>query len=190
MDRISVLFIDILQTSGVFAPLAFIFLHLLRQFILIPASLICVLGGVFFGTVFGAIYSLVGVMLASVSFYMLFTRIPRFFEKLLRFKKKWVGDRVRLSVGQMAILRLMPFIQFHLISLCLIETTSNFKEYTKVSLIANLPLALVYTLFGEWMGRLSVVWMVLIIGGLMFLFYLLRKKEWVLKWEDFFTRSA
>lgn len=191
MDRVSVFFFDVLQSSGTFAPLAFIFLHLMRQFIFVPVSLICVLGGVFFGTVFGTMYSLVGVTLASVSFYVLFARMPGFFQKLMRLKKKLLGKDVRFSVGQMAILRLIPFIQFHLISLCLIEVTSSFKEYAKVSLVANLPLALVYTFFGQWIGRLSVTWIVLILGGLVLLFYLLRKKEWIIQWDEFFkARSA
>src|SRR5699024_6164676 len=129
--------------------LAFIILHLMRQFIFVPVSVICILGGVFFGTVFGAVYSLVGVTLASISFYILFMRMPQLFEKILKLKIKWLGKGDRFSVGQMAILRLIPVIQFHLISLCLMEATSNFKEYTKVSLIANVPLAIVYTLFGK-----------------------------------------
>lgn len=186
VDQVSAIFVDVLQTSGIFAPLAFIFLHLMRQFIFVPVSLICILGGVFFGTVFGTVYSLVGLTLASVSFYVLFSQMPGFFQKISRLKKKWLGKGNRFSVGQMAILRLIPIVQFHLISLCLIEVTSSFKEYTKASLLANIPLAFVYTFFGQWLGRLSVQWMVLILSGLIILFYLLRKKQWVIKWDEFF----
>lgn len=190
MEKFSVILVDILQTSGIFAPLAFIFLHLLRQFVFVPVSLVCMIGGVFFGAVYGTMYSLVGLTLASIGFYMLFKRMPSLFRKVQKLKDKYLRKRVPFSVGQMAILRMIPFVQFHLISLCLIEATSGFKEYTKTSFVANIPLAVVYTMFGRWIGRLSPEWIVLILAGLAVLFYLLRKREWVIKWDEFFaTRS-
>jgi uncharacterized membrane protein YdjX (TVP38/TMEM64 family) len=191
MEKFSVILVDILQTSGIFAPLAFISLHVLRQFVFVPVSLICMIGGVFFGVVYGTMYSLVGLTLASICFYVLFKRMPSLFRKVQRLKDKYLRKRVPFSIGQMAILRMIPLVQFHLISLCLIEATSGFKEYTKTSFVANIPLAVVYTMFGQWIGRLSPEWIILILAGLAVLFYLLRKREWVIKWDEFFaTRST
>lgn len=177
---------DVLQTGGVFAPVVFIVLHLLRQFLFLPVGFICIIGGVLFGSVFGTVYSVIGITLTSIFFYVLFQRMPNLFQKVLKLKEKWVGRTAPFSVGQIAILRLLPFIHFHLISLCLIEMTSNLKEYTRASFVANVPLAVVYTTFGNWISNLNVQWMVMILIVLLLLFYLLRKKELIIPWEDFF----
>lgn len=190
MEKFSGIVFEVLQMSGIFAPLAFIFLHVMRQFVFVPVSLVCMLGGVFFGVLYGTLYSLVGLTLASVCFYLLFKRMPSWFRKIQKLKQKCFKRKAPLSFGQMAILRLIPFVHFHLISLCLIEATSNFKAYTKSSLFANLPLAVVYTMFGQWIGRLSPEWIVFILFGLLVLFYSLRKRQWTVKWDEFFEARS
>lgn len=190
MDKFSGILLDVLQTSGIFAPLAFVVLHVLRQYFFVPVSFICMIGGVFFGVLYGTVYSLVGLTLASVCFYVFFKRMPSLFSKAQKWKEKCFRKRP-LSFGQITILRLIPFVHFHMISLCLVETTKNFKEYTRKSFYTNIPLAVVYTVFGQWIGRLSVAWIVGILVGLLVLFYLLRKRQWTVKWEEFFeARSA
>jgi uncharacterized membrane protein YdjX (TVP38/TMEM64 family) len=181
--------INWIGASGAFAPLLFIFLHLLRQFLFIPVGFICVVGGLLFGVVFGTIYSVIGITLVSVFFYGVVKRLPNSFAKLLKTKERWLGKRATLSVGQVTILRLVPFVHFHLISLCLIEITRNFKEYAKVSFLANLPLAVVYTSFGNWMNQLSLQLILFLLFALAVLFYLFRKKEWVIKWSEFFPEA-
>ncbi|HET7580849.1 MAG TPA: VTT domain-containing protein [Bacillales bacterium] len=190
MEKFSGIVFEVLQMSGIFAPVAFIFLHVMRQFVFVPVSLVCMLGGVFFGVLYGTLYSLVGLTLASVCFYLLFKRMPSWFRKIQKLKQKCFKRKVPLSFGQMAILRLIPFVHFHLISLCLIEATSNFKAYTKNSLYANVPLAVVYTMFGQWIGRLSPEWIVFILFGLLVLFYSLRKRQWTVKWDEFFEARS
>lgn len=176
-----------IAASGVLAPVLFIFLHLLRQFLFIPVGFICILGGVIFGVVFGTIYSLIGITLVSLYFYGLVKSLPKSYKKVMSLKEKWLGKQSSLSLGQITILRLVPFLHFHLISLCIIEIARNFKEYTKLSLFTNVPLALVYTSFGTWLNDLSLQWMMTILVTMAVLFYMLRRKEWVIKWQDFFA---
>lgn len=191
MDQFSGILFDVLRTSGIFAPLAFVLLHVLRQYVFVPVSLICMIGGVFFGVAYGTVYSLIGLTLGSICFYVLFKHVPSLFGKIQKLKEKCLKNRAPLSFGQMAILRLIPLVHFHLISICLIEATSSFKEYTKKSFYVNIPLAVVYTVFGQWIGRLSPEWIVAILVGLAVLFYLLRRRQWTVKWNEFFeTRSA
>lgn len=190
MDPFSGILIDILQTSGIFAPAAFILLHVVRQYVFVPVSFICMVGGVFFGVLYGTMYSLAGLTLASICFYILYSRVPTLFIKVQKFKEKCLKKRAPLSFGQMTILRLIPFVHFHLISLCLIEATSSFKEYTRKSIFTNLPLAIVYTMFGQWISRLAPEWIAAILGGLLLLFYLLRTREWTIKWEEFFEARS
>ncbi|WLD92325.1 TVP38/TMEM64 family protein [Alkalihalobacillus sp. AL-G] len=175
--------------TGILAPILFIFLHILRQFLFIPVGFICIIGGVIFGVVFGTIYSLIGVTLVSLYFYGLVKSLPKSYKKVIGLKEKWLGKQSTLSLGQITILRLVPFLHFHLISLCIIEIARNFKEYTKISLFTNVPLALVYTSFGNWLNDLSLQWMMMILLTMAVLFYTLRRKEWVIKWQDFFANA-
>lgn len=190
MEAMVLQLIDILGSFGAFAPLLFIFLHLLRQFLFIPVGLICVLGGLLFGVVFGTIYSIIGITLVSVAFYGIVKRLPKAFNKIISMKERFFGKRSQLSVGQITILRIVPFVHFHLISLCILEISSSFKQYTKTSLYTNIPLALLYTAFGSWISRMSLPVILTFMGVLLILFYLTRKKEWVIKWNEFFQEAS
>jgi uncharacterized membrane protein YdjX (TVP38/TMEM64 family) len=190
MEVLVMRLIDLLGSFGALAPLLFIFLHLLRQFLFIPVGLICVLGGLLFGVIFGTIYSIIGITLVSVAFYGIVKRLPKAFSKIIGMKERFFGRRSQLSVGQITILRIVPFVHFHLISLCIIEISSNFKEYTKTSLFTNVPLALLYTAFGSWISKMSLPIILPCLGILMILFYLTRKREWIIKWSEFFQEAS
>lgn len=190
MEAIVIRLIDFLGSFGALAPFLFIFMHLLRQFLFIPVGLICVLGGLLFGIFFGTIYSIIGITLVSVAFYGIVKRLPKAFNKIISMKERILGKRAQLSIGQITILRIVPFVHFHLISLCIIEISSSFKEYTKTSLYTNVPLALLYTAFGSWISKMSLPVIVVCLGLLFVLFYMARKKEWVIKWNEFFQEAG
>jgi uncharacterized membrane protein YdjX (TVP38/TMEM64 family) len=180
------MFMEIIRFSGIFAPLLFILLQAFRQFFFLPVGLICLTGGILFGAVAGTLYSIIGITLSSVLFYFGMKSMPRLMKKVKALQKKWIGKRMPFSVGQIAILKMVPFMHFHLLSLCLIEISSNFKEYTKASIVSNIPIAIFYSSFGSVLLSLSLVTGSLLVAGLMVLFYLLRRKELVIKWRDFF----
>ncbi|MBN3556380.1 TVP38/TMEM64 family protein [Fictibacillus nanhaiensis] len=188
LDNDSV-FIEVLKFSGIFAPLLFILLQAFRQFFFLPVGLICLTGGILFGAVAGAFYSVIGITLSSVLFYWGMKSMPKLMKKVKKLQKKWIGKRMPFSVGQIAILKMIPFMHFHLLSLCLIEISSNFKEYTKASIISNVPIAILYSSFGSVLFSLSLVTSAAILVGLSVLFYLLRRKEWVMKWSEFFEEE-
>lgn len=174
------------KASGILAPLVFIALHIMRQFLFIPVAVVCIIGGILFGAVFGTIYSIIGLTAGSILFYILLKRIPKTFGKIMKMKEKWLGNKVNFTIGQIAILRLIPFVHFHLLSLCIIEVTRNFRHYVRGSLYANVPLALFYTVFGQFIREFSLTIIMMILLALTLLFYLLREKQVVIKWRDFF----
>lgn len=180
----------IAETSVVLAPIAFILLHFLRQFLFIPVVVICVAGGVLFGTVAGTFYSIIGLFLSSFLFYILISRFPKTHRKLSLVKKKWFGEYRNLTVGQVAILRLIPFIHYHLLSFCLLERYKGFKDYMKMSFLTNLPLAFFYTIFGEFISRFTPTMIIVILFSLSILVYILREKVTVIKWHEFFKAVA
>lgn len=179
-----------LEHQEAWAPLLFIAIHLLRPLLFLPVMLVCITGGVLFGPIAGTAYSVVGTMLSSLIFYRTIRILPSGFERLRSLKEKWLNKHARLSVQQVAILRLVPFIHFHLLSYCLLEISTDFKEYTKSSLFANLPLAVVYTSVGQWISLFSIPAMILFSAGLIGLCILVRKKYEVVLWSDFFQTTS
>jgi uncharacterized membrane protein YdjX (TVP38/TMEM64 family) len=189
MEEISAWVLNIVETSGMFAPVLFITFHLLRPILFMPVAFICVSGGILFGMVSGTIYSIIGITLSSLVFYRMITFMPKTFNRLVKMKAKLLGEHRQMSKGQIVLLRLMPFIHFHLLSLCIIEMTKNYKEYFKLSILSNIPLAFLYTSFGEWISKLSPTIMVAVVALFLPLLYLLRQKEIVIKWEVFFNKD-
>ncbi|MFB6467907.1 TVP38/TMEM64 family protein [Cytobacillus sp. Hz8] len=186
MDEELALLFVIVKAGGIFAPLAFIVFHFLRQFLFIPVAVLCVAGGVLFGTIAGTIYSLIGLVLSSLLFYILLRRMPKTYDKLSKVKRKWFGEYRNLTVSQITILRLIPFIHYHLLNFCLIERKKSFREYMKASWITNLPLAFFYTVFGQFISHFTPTMIVIILFALSVLVYILREKVAVIKWNEFF----
>lgn len=176
-------------TGGLIAPVLFIGLHLLRPVFFLPVMFICISGGILFGTVVGTLYSIIGITLSSILFYGLIRHTPGTFKKLMYLKEKLMGRHTQVTISQIALLRLIPFIHFHLLSLCLIEITENFKDYTKSSIISNVPLAVVYTSIGQQLSNLTPVPLIIIFIILILFVYLFRRKELTLSWQEFFQVS-
>jgi uncharacterized membrane protein YdjX (TVP38/TMEM64 family) len=187
-EQLTMVFI-LVESVGILAPLAFIFFHLLRQFLFLPVAIVCIAGGVLFGTVLGTIYSIIGLMLVSVIFYLVVNRMPKTLEKLYRIKIKWFGEYRNLTVSQIAILRLIPFIHFHLMNFCLMQRKKSFKEYVWGSFYSNLPLAFFYTIFGQFISRFTPTMILVILFALTVLVYLLREKIAVIQWGEFFKKA-
>ncbi|WP_343750577.1 TVP38/TMEM64 family protein [Lentibacillus halophilus] len=179
-----------IENGGLFAPVLFISFHLLRPLFFLPVVFICISGGILFGPAAGTLYSVIGITLSSMMFYGLVHRMPRTFAKFSGLKQRLVGSHAAFTTSQIAILRLVPFIHFHLLSLCLIEISTNFRDYTKSSLLTNIPLAFIYTSVGQWMSQLSPFHTLLFLFALLPFIYFLRRKEMIIKWDDFFQVST
>lgn len=184
-DQLTMLFVMV-EKAGILAPIAFILFHILRQFLFIPVPLVCLTGGILFGSFFGSIFSMIGLMLSSIFFYMLISKMPKTHKKLTKLKKRWFGEYRNLTVGQVAVLRLIPFIHYHLLNFCLIERNKSFQDYLKNSWITNLPLAVFYTVFGEFISRFTPSMILLILFSLAVLVFILREKVTIIKWREFF----
>lgn len=178
-----------METSGIFAPLIFISCHLVRPLFFLPVILICISGGVLFGAVAGTLYSVIGITLSSLIFYMIIKWMPRTFNNFVHVKQKLIGKHSTITTPQITLLRLIPFIHFQLLSFCLFEISSDFKDYTKSSLLSSIPVALVYTSLGQWMASLSPIYIFLIFLAILSLVYLFRKKVNYIKWNEFFQEA-
>lgn len=177
-------------TGGLLAPLLFISFHLLRPILFLPVMFICISGGILFGALAGTLYSLIGITLSSIIFYGIIQRMPKMLKRLTTLKGKLIGHHTEMSISQIALLRLIPFIHFHLLSLCLIDITTNFRDYMKSSFISNIPLAVIYTSIGQQLSKLSPLFILLLLTSLLFLIFIVRKKEMTITWKEFFQVST
>ena len=187
MDESMATLLVLVGASGILAPIAFILFHLIRQFLFIPVALVCLAGGILFGSLFGTLFSLLGLLLNSLCFYFLIDKMPKTYGKLSKLKRKWFGEYRNLTVSQTAILRLIPFIHFHMLNFCLMEKNRKLSIYMKNNLLTNLPLAFFYSAFGQFISLFTPMVTMLILLILFVLVYLLREKVTVIKWKRFFS---
>ncbi|TFE00083.1 TVP38/TMEM64 family protein [Jeotgalibacillus sp. R-1-5s-1] len=156
-----------IEQTGWLGPVLFVLLHLIRPLVFLPVILVCVAGGLLFGFVEGAILSFIGLTLMSFVSYVLINKFPAFKNKLSQLKEKVLPNR-HLSVGQIMVLRIMPFVHFHLLSFYLMEMTENRKEYMIYSMLGVIAPAVIYTAFGgaihelPWYGT-AVLFLVLLV---------------------------
>lgn len=137
-----------MDNVGWLAPFLFILLHLVRPLLFLPVIAVCIAGGFLFGFLEGALLSFIGLTLMSWISYLLVNKFPKFREKMSRLKDKIFPNRT-LSVAQVMILRIMPFVHFHLLSLYLMEMTKSLKEYMAISALGLIAPAILYTAFGQ-----------------------------------------
>ncbi|MDQ0220107.1 TVP38/TMEM64 family protein [Peribacillus cavernae] len=180
--------VGFIGASSILAPFIFVTLHLLRQFLFIPVAIICISGGILFGPAAGTIYSILGLTLSSLLFYLVIRKFPKTMERLLKLKNKLFGRR-NLNVGQITVLRLIPFVHYHLLSLCLMEKKQGLKNFAYYSFLTNIPLAFFYTVFGSYISEFSPTMIVILLFSLTVLLYLMREKYTVITWKEFFQTA-
>lgn len=186
-ERLALLFV-LTKSGGVFAPISFILFHVIRQFLFIPVPIVIITGGILFGTIWGTIYSFIGLMIPTLLFYFIIQKLPNTHMKLTKMKDWWFGEYRNLTVPQITVLRLIPFIHYHLMNFCLIERNHRFKAYCKNALITNMPLVLIYTVCGEFIRSFTPTMIVILLFALSILVYVLREKVTIIKWREFFKK--
>ncbi|WP_079708303.1 TVP38/TMEM64 family protein [Paraliobacillus ryukyuensis] len=186
MEYIGASVTTIIETAGIFAPLVFIALHLVRPLLFLPVIFLCITGGVLFGVVPAIIYSLVGMTMSSLIFYKMTEKMPSTMHRFVRMKQKLLGKHSHFTTSQIAVLRLIPFIHFHLLSLCILELSKQLKDYMRASFVSNIPLAVIYTSIGQSITNFSPVMTGSMVIGALPVVYFMRRKEIYISWQDFF----
>ncbi|MDG5472532.1 VTT domain-containing protein [Jeotgalibacillus sp. ET6] len=161
-----------IESAGWLAPVLFVLLHVLRPFFFLPVIVVCIAGGVLFGFLEGSLLSFIGLSLMSLLSYLLVHKFPGFKKRLTRLKYKVFKDR-KVTVSQVMVLRIMPFVHFHLLSLYLIEMSASFKEYLYFSLLGLIMPAVFYTAFGQVITELPWYLTILLLFVLIGIFQIL-----------------
>ncbi|MBU9721173.1 MULTISPECIES: TVP38/TMEM64 family protein [Bacillaceae] len=190
MDMFNNAIPHVIEDAGWLAPILFIFVHLIRPFLFLPVIVVCIAGGILFGFLHGTLYSIIGLSLMSFFFYKVVDIFPSFRGRITRMKEKILKDRV-LTLGQVMILRMMPFVHFHLLSLYLMEMTSSFKEYMRYSIGGVILPSLLYTAFGQAITEMPIYLSVLFFVLLITIFsYLGNRGTVTYKWNNFFPKKS
>ncbi|WP_252311180.1 TVP38/TMEM64 family protein [Sinobaca sp. H24] len=158
-----------IDAYGWMAPVIYIVLYTLRSLVFFPASVFSLAGGLAFGPAEGVLYIMIGAMGGAVlSFYI---------ARLLGGKvigSKWKGKaavfQTQLNENGFLyalIMRLIPVLNFDLVSYICGLSTIRFRAYAAATLIGIFPGALGYSLLGS--GLVSGDFTQIIIAASVFL---------------------
>lgn len=112
--------------------------------------------------------------------------MPFLTNRLMKMKSKIKTNDKQLTVGQITILRLIPFIHYHLLSFLLYESTDDFQSYVSASFYTVIPMSVVYTTIGQSVINFSpLVSLILLASLTTLLLFISRKKPNVLAYVNF-----
>lgn len=177
MNQLEQLVETIRNTHWLLAPLIYLIIHVIRPIFFIPVVIIFIAGGLIFGIIPGIILSIIGVSLSSAGFYLLTKLMPSITNRLVRMKGRLFGRDVQMTLAQIAVVRLLPFVHYHLLSFLIYESTKNFKAYMYASFVSAIPMAVVYTIIGQSITEFSPMGFIVLTLLLLPLFYFFRDRE-------------
>lgn len=135
---------------GVWAPLIFIGLYALRPFVLFPSSVFAITSGLAFGLYWGCLYTYIGSLSGGLVTFLAIRWIGKG-----KVKKEWKGNYQKIQEGiqqrgfvYVLILRLLPILNYDLVSYLTSMANVKFKDYAAATAIGILPGTLAYTYLG------------------------------------------
>ncbi|MDR7072634.1 TVP38/TMEM64 family protein [Fictibacillus barbaricus] len=156
-------FRDWIMQWGLLAPVLFIVLYTLRPFVLFPSSIFAITSGLSFGFYWGCLYTYLGSLGGGLITYFAINRLGRF-----KKSKQWKNERyekIRSNIEKegfryVLLLRLLPVLNYDLVSYLTSITNIKFKDYAAATAIGIIPGTLAYTYLGTSMtaGSKEVVW--------------------------------
>ena len=146
-----------IQGHGAAAPLLFMLVYALATVLLLPGTILTLMGGVLFGPIWGAFYNLTGATLGATLAFL----IARYLAS------DWITQRAGGRVKQLikgvegegwrfvAFLRVVPLFPFNLINYALGLTRIRLRHYVIATYIFMSPGAVAYTYLG-YAGREAI----------------------------------
>lgn len=136
---------------GLWAPIIYIVLYTVRPLIFFPASVLSIAGGLAFGAWMGTLYTIIGATLgAMLSFY-----VAKTLGKSLTVKE-WTGNAKKIQMQMehngffyVLMFRLIPVINFDLISYLAAIAKVRFTSFALATLIGIIPGTFAYNFLGS-----------------------------------------
>lgn len=136
---------------GVWGPIAYILLYALGPSFLIPGAVMTMAGGLAFGALHGAVWSVVGADLGALVAF----GAGRFLGR--SFVQRIVGERFQTLMGKLArngfyitlYLRIVPVIPYNAFNLLAGASPIEFRDYLWASMIGILPGTILFAMLGD-----------------------------------------
>ena len=144
--------VDTLDQQGVGATAIFVLLHIVATVMGVPGVVLTIVGGIFFGLVWGSLWSWVGATLGAIAAFW----VARYL--LHNWAERRIHDRKLLSAFNQAIqrypfsfvliVRFAPISPFNLVNFLFGLTKIHWFPYSLGTLIGIIPGVVAYT----WLG--------------------------------------
>ncbi|MCM3730585.1 TVP38/TMEM64 family protein [Fictibacillus nanhaiensis] len=139
---------------GLLAPFLFILLYTLRPFVLFPSSIFAITSGLSFGFYWGCLFTYLGSLGGGLITYYAINRLDRFNKS-----EQWKNERykkIRSNIERegfryVLLLRLLPVLNYDLVSYLTSMTKVKFKDYAIATAIGIIPGTIAYTYLGTSM---------------------------------------
>ncbi|TAA70509.1 TVP38/TMEM64 family protein [Planococcus salinarum] len=172
---------------GWWSPILYIAIYTVRPLIFFPASILSLAGGLAFGAWLGTLYTIIGATLgALLSFYVAQT----LGKSLVR--KKWGGNAAKIQQqmernGFLYILlfRLIPVINFDLISYVAAIAKVRFLPFALATLIGIIPGTFAYNFLGSSFvtGNPKIILLAVLVFILLTVVPIIIRNQWAKKQE-------
>ncbi|TFE29380.1 TVP38/TMEM64 family protein [Cohnella luojiensis] len=153
---------------GWIAPVLYIAMYIARPFILFPASVLSMAGGLAFGTWFGMLYTLIGAVTGAVLSFLVARKIGGGFFRGKGDPRLEKIERAMERRGFMMVLllRIAPFVPFDLVSYAAGVARVPLRAFLPATIIGTLPGTFAYNFLGASLTKGS--WKEIAIAGCVF----------------------
>jgi uncharacterized membrane protein YdjX (TVP38/TMEM64 family) len=153
---------------GWIAPVLYIGMYIARPFILFPASVLSMAGGLAFGTWFGMLYTLIGAVTGAVLSFLVARKIGGGFFRGKEDPRLEKIERAMERRGFMMVLllRIAPFVPFDLVSYAAGVARVPLRAFLPATIIGTLPGTFAYNFLGASLTKGS--WKEIAIAGCVF----------------------
>lgn len=141
----------VVESFGILGVLIYILIGSIRPFLFIPTTVLFISGGIIFGPIKGALYTLIGVMIATTLSFVVARKFQRFFKKIL--KNKYLAKLNNLNDKQIVkglfIMRASPMFPFDPVSYGCGISNIQYEEFFLGTLLGSIPKVFIYAFLGS-----------------------------------------
>ena len=136
---------------GVWGPLAFVTLYAVGPSFLVPGAVMTIAGGLAFGSLWGAVYSMLGADIGAIVAFGAGRLLGKgFVERLLgeRFEKL-LARIARNGFHIILYLRIVPVIPYNALNLLAGASPIEFRDYFIASMLGMIPGTILFAFLGD-----------------------------------------
>jgi uncharacterized membrane protein YdjX (TVP38/TMEM64 family) len=136
---------------GAWGPLAFVMLYAVGPSFLVPGAVMTIAGGLAFGSLWGAVYSMLGADIGAIVAFGAGRLLGKgFVERLLgeRFEKL-LARIARNGFHIILYLRIVPVIPYNALNLLAGASPIEFRDYVVASMLGMIPGTVLFAFLGD-----------------------------------------